>query len=126
MFEGKPPHPRDARALDGEPRDIDVLRPLSWGDLVARLSAARDLRSPFALPGVYATGSPPSATSSLLPQRHSDRLGVFRGERTDFLAVPDQRTLNASYRAAQARVQYLCSHWTHGRGQDEPGRVSRV
>ena len=45
MFEGKPPHPRDARALDGEPRDIDALRPLSWGDLVTRLSAARDLRS---------------------------------------------------------------------------------
>jgi hypothetical protein len=47
MFEGKPPHPRDARALDGEPRDIDALRPLSWGDLVSRLSAARDLRSSY-------------------------------------------------------------------------------
>ena len=45
MFEGKPPRPRDARALDDEPRDIDALRPLSWGDLVTRLSAARDLRS---------------------------------------------------------------------------------
>ena len=50
MFEGKPPHPRDARALDGEPRDIDALRPLSWGDLVARLSAARELRSPCEVP----------------------------------------------------------------------------
>lgn len=47
MFEGKPPHPRDARALDGEPRDIDALRPLSWGDLVARLSAARDVRASY-------------------------------------------------------------------------------
>src|SRR6187399_223286 len=47
MFEGKPPHPRDARALDGEPRDIDALRPLSWGDLVSRLTAARGLRSSF-------------------------------------------------------------------------------
>jgi hypothetical protein len=45
MFEGKPPRPRDARALDDAQRDIDALRPLSWGDLVARLSAARDLRS---------------------------------------------------------------------------------
>lgn len=45
MFEGKPPHPRDARALDGGPRDIDALRPLSWGDLVTRLSAARESRS---------------------------------------------------------------------------------
>ncbi len=46
MFEGKPPRPRDARALGDEPHDIDALRPLSWGDLVARLSAARDLRPP--------------------------------------------------------------------------------
>jgi hypothetical protein len=42
MFEGKPPRPRDAQALDDEQPDIDALRPLSWGDLVARLSAARD------------------------------------------------------------------------------------
>jgi len=47
MFEGKPPRPRDAQALDDEPRDIDALRPLSWGDLVTRLSAARDLRSAY-------------------------------------------------------------------------------
>ena len=45
MFEGKPPHPRDATALDGQPRDIDALRPLSWNDLVTRLTAARGLRS---------------------------------------------------------------------------------
>ena len=45
MFEGKPPRPHDARALEDEPSDIDALRPLSWGDLVTRLSAARDLRS---------------------------------------------------------------------------------
>ena len=44
MFEGKPPRAQDARALDDEPRDIDSLRPLSWGDLVARLSSVRDLR----------------------------------------------------------------------------------
>ncbi|MBO9558405.1 MAG: helix-turn-helix domain-containing protein, partial [Caulobacter sp.] len=28
-------------------RDIDALRPLSWTDLVARLAAARHLRSPY-------------------------------------------------------------------------------
>ena len=44
MFEGKPPRPRDARALDDEQPDIDALRPLSWSDLVARLSAVRDQR----------------------------------------------------------------------------------
>jgi|SRR5688572_20511227 len=42
MFEGKPPRPRDAQALDDEQPDIDALRPLSWSDLVARLTAARD------------------------------------------------------------------------------------
>ena len=45
MFEGKPPRPRDARAHDGEPLDFGRLRPLSWGDLVARFSAAREQRS---------------------------------------------------------------------------------
>jgi len=44
MFEGKPPRPDDARAFD-EKRDFDALRPLSWGDLVARLAEARGLRS---------------------------------------------------------------------------------
>ena len=43
MFEGKPPRPGDARAFD-EQRDFDALRPLSWGDLVARLSAVRGPR----------------------------------------------------------------------------------
>ena len=45
MFEGKPPHPRDSRALDGEAQDFETLRPLSWGDLVARFTEARDLRA---------------------------------------------------------------------------------
>jgi hypothetical protein len=44
MFEGKPPRPRDAQALDAEPQDFETLRPLSWGDLVARFTAARELR----------------------------------------------------------------------------------
>jgi hypothetical protein len=45
MFEGKPPRPRDARALDYEPEGFERLRPLSWGDLVARFTAARELRA---------------------------------------------------------------------------------
>jgi len=45
MFEGKPPRLRDARALDDEQQDFETLRPLSWDDLVARFSAARELRS---------------------------------------------------------------------------------
>lgn len=43
MFEGKPPNAVDAHPLE-EPREGESLRPLSWGDLVARLSAARALR----------------------------------------------------------------------------------
>jgi len=45
MFEGKPPRPRDAQALDEQQHDFETLRPLSWGDLVARFSAAREMRS---------------------------------------------------------------------------------
>ena len=44
MFEGKPPRAADALPLE-EPQQGESLRPLSWGDLVARLSAARDLRA---------------------------------------------------------------------------------
>lgn len=43
MFEGKPPRAADALPLE-EPREGESLRPLSWGDLVARLSAARAVR----------------------------------------------------------------------------------
>ena len=44
MFEGKPPRTAEALPLE-EGHDGDSLRPLSWGDLVARLTAARDLRA---------------------------------------------------------------------------------
>jgi hypothetical protein len=46
MFEGKPPRIADALPLE-EPQDGESLRPLSWGDLVARLEAARGLRASF-------------------------------------------------------------------------------
>ena len=44
MFEGKPPATADAYRLE-EPQEGESLRPLSWSDLVARLSQARDLRA---------------------------------------------------------------------------------
>ena len=47
MFEGKLPRPAEAHALENGP-DGDVLRELSWSDLVARLAASRDLRASFA------------------------------------------------------------------------------
>ena len=43
MFEVTPPRAADALPLE-EPRASESLRPLSWGDLVARLSAARAVR----------------------------------------------------------------------------------
>ena len=42
MFEGKPPSPAAAHPF-GEPQDGDILRPLVWSELVARLAAARDM-----------------------------------------------------------------------------------
>ena len=47
MFEGKPPRLGDAGPLNERAPDGDALRPLSWSELVARLSAARDLRGSF-------------------------------------------------------------------------------
>ena|SRR5688500_11323915 len=44
MFEGKPPRIVEALPL-GEQADGESLRPLSWGDLVARLAQARELRA---------------------------------------------------------------------------------
>ena len=43
MFEGKPPSSAEALPLE-EPQEGESLRPLSWSDLVARLTAARALR----------------------------------------------------------------------------------
>ena len=46
MFEGKLPIAAEALPY-GEPQDGDALRLLSWADLVARLSAAREVRASF-------------------------------------------------------------------------------
>ena len=44
MFEGNPPLPSHACPFDDDEWGGKALRPLSWDELVARLSAARDLR----------------------------------------------------------------------------------
>ena len=44
MFEGKLPSTADELPLE-EPLEGDALRLLNWADLVARLSAARELRA---------------------------------------------------------------------------------
>src|SRR5687767_7906454 len=45
MFEGKLPKPGAFQPLEDEHIDAECLRSLSWADLVARLSAARELRA---------------------------------------------------------------------------------
>src|SRR5688572_20696903 len=47
MFEGKLPRVDEAIPFE-DPSESDVLRTLSWSDLVARLSAARALRASLA------------------------------------------------------------------------------
>ena len=76
MFEGKPPHPRDAQALDGEPRDIDALRPLSWTDLVARLAAARHLRSPYGAPNPGGEASFDAGSARRIAAHHGGKHDV--------------------------------------------------
>ena len=64
MFEGKPPRTADALPLE-EPQHGDSLRPLSWGDLVARLSAAREVRASYRGAGAAADAScAPSALAA--------------------------------------------------------------
>src|SRR5688500_6403005 len=57
MFEGKLPKPGAYRPLDNEPAENDRLRPLSWEDLAARLSAARELRAALRVPRSASEGS---------------------------------------------------------------------
>jgi hypothetical protein len=75
MFEGKPPKAADALPLE-EPREGESLRPLSWGDLVARLSAARAVRE--SLEGVPA-GSEASfhaRSARCIAAHHNGKQGV--------------------------------------------------
>ncbi len=76
MFEGKPPHPHDARALGEEPRDIDALRPLSWGDLVARLSAARDVRAGHERPDTAGEASFDAGSARRIAAHHSGKQDI--------------------------------------------------
>ena len=76
MFEGKPPCPRDAKPLVEEQRGIDALRPLSWGDLVARLSAARDSRAPCAQPAAGGEASFDAGSARRIAAHHNGKQDV--------------------------------------------------
>ena len=72
MFEGKPPRTADALPLE-EPQHGDSLRPLSWGDLVARLSAARDLRASYQGAGETAEGSFDASSARRVAAHHNGK-----------------------------------------------------
>ena len=75
MFEGKPPRPGESSPLESERGASQSLRPLSWGDLVARLAAARDLRAEVApaRPGARASFDAGSARKIA---HHNGKQGV--------------------------------------------------
>ena len=76
MFEGKPLRPGDARPLDTEPWEGEVLRPLSWSELVARLSAARDLRASFAPGGEGGEASFDAGSARRIAAHHNGKHDV--------------------------------------------------
>ena len=75
MFEGKLPTPAEALPL-GEPQDGESLRPLSWGDLVARLSAARELRASFAGRPAGSDASFDAGSARCIAAHHNGKHGV--------------------------------------------------
>lgn len=76
MFEGKPPRPRDARALDHEPQDFETLRPLNWSDLVARFSAVRELRATCDAAGEGGDASFDAGSARRIAAHHNGKHGV--------------------------------------------------
>jgi hypothetical protein len=76
MFEGKSLRPGDARPLDAEPWEDDVLRPLSWSELVARLSAARDLRASFETGDEGGEASFDAGSARRIAAHHNGKHGV--------------------------------------------------
>ena len=73
MLEGKLPRPGDPRPLDIEPADGDSLRPLSWSDLVARLTAARELRGEGGASSEGSEGSFDASSARLIAAHHNGK-----------------------------------------------------
>ena len=76
MFEGKPPRPDVFRPLDDEQGDGERLRSLSWGDLVARLSAVRELRAALRHPGEGLEGSFDAGSARRIAEHHNGKQAV--------------------------------------------------
>ena len=75
MFEGKPPATADAYRLE-EPQEGESLRPLSWSDLVARLSQARDLRASLEGAPVASDASFDAGSARRIAAHHNGKHGV--------------------------------------------------
>ena len=75
MFEGKPPRTADAFPFE-EPCEGDSLRPLSWGDLVARLSAARAVRESFEGSAANSEASFHAGSARCIAAHHNGKHGV--------------------------------------------------
>ena len=75
MFEGKPPRPADARPFE-ERGEGESLRPLTWGDLVARLSAARELRTSFGGSDDGGDASFDAGSARCIAAHHNGKLSV--------------------------------------------------
>jgi hypothetical protein len=73
MLEGKLPRPGDPRPLDIESADGDRLRPLSWTDLVARLTAARELRGEGGASSEASEGSFDASSARLIAAHHNGK-----------------------------------------------------
>ena len=72
MFEGKPPRADEALPLE-DAQDGETLRSLSWTDLVARLSAARDLRASYQGAGETAEGSFDAGSARRVAAHHNGK-----------------------------------------------------
>jgi hypothetical protein len=75
MFEGKLPRVAEAEPF-GEPVDSDVLRTLSWNDLVARLAAARELRGAFAGAGEAGDASFHAGSAARIAAHHNGKHSI--------------------------------------------------
>ena len=75
MFEGKPPRVAESGLFD-EPVGSDVLRTLSWNDLVARLAAARELRGAFAGVGEAGDASFHAGSAARIAAHHNGKQSI--------------------------------------------------
>lgn len=72
MFEGKAPNPPKAQNGAALAHGGEELRALEWGDLVARLAAARELRASLVAAGEYGLASFDGDLARKLAADHSE------------------------------------------------------